>query len=468
MKPAPALFLFPPDASARETGDLSGAAAEAGLAVTRVGTTEELLAALAKDEGWKLVLVSLQVDQVDRAFLARLRGAVAEGARVAVSAPGITLDRAILAREAGGGPLVHEPLDRGALLRFREPDPGPRGGLPLPPVLPAAAGASSGPALVGASPALASILETVAEAGDSAAPVLVEGEPGTGKELVARALHDAGSRRSGPFVSVNCGALPEQSLEVELFGQARGAGAEVRRVGRLERARGGTLFLAEVSELPPILQSRLLQVLREGNFEPVGESRSIPVEFRLVAGAPGGLAAKVRAGGFLEELFQWISAIHLEIPPLRERTEDVIPLAFHYVRFFATRYRRTMEGLTEDAARLLQAHPWPGNTRELRNALDGAVLRNRGGWIGAEDLALEEGSPELTGRGAAPAGYPPTRSLGDVERDHIRKVLRHTGGVMGDAARILGIHRNTLTRKVDRYGLRDDVEPGDRGGGLPA
>jgi len=463
MKPAPALFLFHPDASARETGDLSGAAAAAGLAVTRVGAAEELLAALARDAGWKLVLVSLQADGVDRAFLARLRGAVADGAKVAVSAPGITLERAILAREAGGGPLVHEPLDTGSLLRFREPDPGPRGGLPLPPVLPAPAGASPGPALVGASPALASILDTVTQPGDSAAPVLVEGEPGTGKELVARALHDVGSRRSGPFVSVNCGALPEQALEVELFGQARGAGAgaEARRVGRLERARGGTLFLAEASELPPILQSRLLQVLRQGSFEPVGESRSIPVEFRLVSGAPGGLAAKVRAGGFLEELFRWISAVHLEIPPLRERTEDVIPLALHYVRFFATRYRRAMEGITEDAARLLQAHPWPGNVRELRNTLDGAVLRNRGGWIGAEDLALGDGSPDPAGRGAAPAGYPPTHSLGDVERDHIRKVLRHTGGVMGDAARILGIHRNTLTRKVDEYGLRTDFQPGD-------
>jgi len=467
MKPAPALFLFPPDASARETGDLPGAAAAAGLAVTRVGAAEELLGALARDAGWKLVLVSLQADGVDRAFLARVRGAVGPGTKVAVSAPGVTLDRAILAREAGGGPLVHEPLEAGSLLRFREPDPGPRGGLPLPPAL-AAPGAWPGSALVGASPALAAILQVVAEEGDSAAPVLVEGEPGTGKELVARALHDAGARRSGPFVSVNCGALPEPSLEVELFGQARGAGAEARRVGRLERARGGTLFLAEASELPPLLQSRLLQVLRQGSFEPVGETRSIPVEFRLVAGAPGGLAAKVRAGGFQEELFQWISAVHLEIPPLRERTEDVIPLALHYARFFATRYRRAMEGITEDAARLLQAHPWPGNVRELRNALDGAVLRNRGGWIGAEDLALEDGSPDPTGAGAAHAGYPPTHSLDDVERDHIRKVLRHTGGVMGEAAGILGIHRNTLARKVDRYGLRDDLEPADRGDGRPA
>jgi len=468
MKPAPALFLFPADAAARETGDLEVAATKAGLVATRVRTTVELLSALERAEKLKLVLVSLRTDGVDRGFLAQLRSMVPDGAKVAVSAPGITLDRAILAREAGGGPLVLEPLEPESLLRFRAPDPGPQGGLPLPPGPPTRGGTSPDLAIIGASPALASILETLAEVGDIPAPVLLEGESGTGKELLARALHEAGSRRSGPFVSVNCGGLPEQLLEAELFGQTRGSGSgsgiggEARRVGRLERARGGTLFLAEASELPPILQSRLLQVLRQGSFEPVGETRSIPVEFRLVSGAPVGLAAKVETGGFREELFRWISAVHLQIPPLRERTEDVIPLALHYVRYFASRYRRSMEGITEDAARLLQTHAWPGNVRELRNVLDRAVLRNRHGWIGPEDLALDEGSPRLSGRDAADTGYPPTRSLSDVERDHIRKVLRYTGGAMGDAAALLGIHRNTLTRKVDQYGLREDLQASDQ------
>ncbi|CAN5646197.1 N/A [soil metagenome] len=458
MKSAPALFLFPPDVTVRESGDLDGVAAAAGLAVTRVGTPDELLGALGKPEGWKLVLVSLRTDGVDRGFLAQVCGAVPKGTRVVVSAPGITLDRAILAGEAGGGPLVHEPLQPDALLRFGEEDPGPRGGLPLPPVPVASAAASSGQALVGASPALAAILQAVGDVGHTLAPVLLEGEPGTGKELVARALHETGPTRSGPFISVNCGALPEELLEGELFGQARGAGPgggpETRRVGRLERARGGTLFLAEVSALTPILQSRLLHVLRQGSFEPVGEARSIPVDFRLVTGAPVGLEEKARAGAFRDDLFQWISAVHLEVPPLRERREDVIPLALHFVGAFATRYRRSMEGITEEAARRLQTHAWPGNVRELRNVLDRAVLRNRDGWIGPEDLGLEEGSARLSGPDAADTGYAPTRSLSDVERDHIGKVLRHTGGVMGDAARILGIHRNTLTRKVDQYGLR--------------
>jgi DNA-binding NtrC family response regulator len=280
---------------------------------------------------------------------------------------------------------------------------------------------------------------------------------------VARALHALGRRRNGLFVPVNCSALPEHLLESELFGHERGAveGALARRIGRIERAEGGTLFLEEVDGLSPILQSRVLRIFTEYSIERVGGGQPVPIDARVVASTDRDLDELVERGEFRGDLASRLTAIRIEIPPLRERTEDIVPLALHFASRFAERYARKIEGITDEAIRLLETHGWPGNVLELRNVLDRAVLRARGRWIDAGDLALDAGPPRLSARSQADAGYPPTRSLADVERDHIRKVLHYTRGVMGQAADILGIHRNTLTRKVDQYGLREESAEGE-------
>src|SRR5437764_298415 len=226
--------------------------------------------------------------------------------------------------------------------------------------------------VVGVSPAWRRLMNLVNQVADSSATVLIQGESGTGKELVARAIHERSPRKGGPFIAVNCAALPETLLESELFGYEKGAftGATSRREGRFELAAGGTLFLDEVADLSPVTQPKILRVLQEGEFERLGATKSIRVDVRIVAATNQDLGHMVKEKRFREDLYYRLNVITLNVPPLRERREDVRVLAQHFLRIYAAKNNRTLEGFTDQAMRRLEAYAWPGNVRELENVVE--------------------------------------------------------------------------------------------------
>jgi transcriptional regulator with PAS, ATPase and Fis domain len=288
---------------------------------------------------------------------------------------------------------------------------------------------------------------------ESEATVLLTGESGTGKELLARALHLHSPRRQGPFVAVNCGALPGELLESEMFGHVRGAftGAVRDRVGRFETAAGGTLFLDEVGDLPLPLQVKLLRALQERTFERVGESRSRRSDARIIAASNQDLRRAVQAGRFRDDLFYRLRVVPIEIPPLRERRADVEPLARHLLQRVSSRHGRSL-WLAPEALRALLRYPWPGNVRELENALEYAVAVCRGQTIHSEDLPAEvlDAAPPLPPEPPAAALPSPRR---DGERERLRSVLETHHWRRDEAARSLGMSRTTLWRKMRELDL---------------
>jgi len=298
------------------------------------------------------------------------------------------------------------------------------------------------------SPRMRAALETVEKAAPHDVAVLLRGESGTGKGILARALHAASPRRDRPFVVVNCPTLSEELLASELFGHARGAftGAVRDQEGRVEAAEGGTLFLDEIGEISPALQAKLLRFLQEKRFERVGENRTRTADVRVVAATNRDLEAAVREGRFREDLLYRLNVVEVTVPPLRERPEDVLPLARRFVDFFARQARRPPPELPEATARVLQAWTWPGNVRELRNAVERAVILCPGQVLEPEAfpermLGQAEGRPVLGG----------DFTVEEIEREHILRVLARTP-TQEEAARILGVDASTLWRKRKRYG----------------
>lgn len=229
---------------------------------------------------------------------------------------------------------------------------------------------------IGNSPAIREILQIVERVADTRTTVLITGESGTGKELIARMLHEKSSRANGPFVAVSCAAIPETLLEVELFGAVKGAytGAETDRVGKFEAADGGTLFLDEIGDIPPMIQVKLLRVLQEREIERLGSNKPIPVDVRLVAATNRDLEEAVQAGTFRADLFYRLQVVHIHLPPLRERPEDIPLLVEHFIQRYAQENNRAMQTASPAALQLLQAYPWPGNVRELENAIESAIV----------------------------------------------------------------------------------------------
>jgi len=410
-------------------------------------STSEFLDAL--DEGrWHVLLLALDGDRADEA-LARRVYEQSDGAALFLISPGHTVERVLAAERAGAIALLPDPPDEATLAREVLPILTEPVAVPLGPAPAAREGA-----VVGSSPALLSVYRVIARAAATPAPVLIRGESGTGKELVAHALHDQG--HGGPFVPVNCAAIPDTLLEAELFGFERGAftGAVTASNGRFGRAHGGTLFLDEIGEMSLSLQAKLLRVIETGEVERLGSREPVRVEVRIVAATNRDLRERVRAGGFREDLLFRLAVVEVELPPLRERPDDLEPLAHHFTSRFSAAYGKEIRGFSRGAWDRLREHAWPGNVRELRNTLDRAVILARAGVVRSADLQLGEEAPRTSpAGGAGGVGYPPTVSLREVEARHIRKVLRHTGGHMGEAARILGIHRNTMTAKVREYGI---------------
>jgi DNA-binding NtrC family response regulator len=306
--------------------------------------------------------------------------------------------------------------------------------------------------VVGTSPAMADLLSTAARIAGADAPVLVTGENGTGKSLLARWIHRRSARAAGPFVEVNAGAIPETLFESEMFGHVKGAFTDAReqRAGRFELADGGTLFLDEVGNLPAGAQAKLLRVLDRGEFEPVGSSRTRQANVRIIAATNSDLRDLVAQGRFRQDLFFRLNLVELRLPALRDRRPDVQALAAAALARAAARYRRPVEGFAPSAVAALEAYAWPGNVRELQNVVERAVLLAAAPRIEARDLRLT--APEPT-----PAAGLEEMSLEDAERALLRAALRRSGGSVLEAARSLGLSRSAMYRRMEKLGLRSDV-----------
>jgi formate hydrogenlyase transcriptional activator len=310
--------------------------------------------------------------------------------------------------------------------------------------------------IIGNSPALESVLEQVEQVAPTDSTVLIQGETGTGKELIARAIHNLSARCGRPFIKLNCAAIPFDLLESELFGHERGAftGAIAQKVGRFEMADKGTLFLDEVGDIPPGLQPKLLRVLQEQEFERLGSTRTQQVNIRLVAATNRNLAGMVKRGEFRSDLYYRLNVFPIPLPPLRDRRDDIPALVEHFVEIYSRRMDKQIEHIPPGTMSALTSYQWPGNIRELQNFIERSVIVSSGSGLsaplGSLQAAAETGSIEAT-------------TLEDVEREHIRKILEQTrwvvAGPNGAAAR-LGIKRSTLYFRMQKLGIsRSNREP---------
>ncbi|GAB4242958.1 MAG: sigma-54 dependent transcriptional regulator [Acidobacteriota bacterium] len=323
------------------------------------------------------------------------------------------------------------------------------------------------PGIVGESEGIKRVVRLIRMVARKDPPVLITGESGTGKELVARAIHALSPRSKGPFVAINCGAIPENLLEDELFGHVRGAftDAKATRVGKLEEANGGTLFLDEIGEMRPSLQVKLLRVLEERCFQRLGSNQNIRVDFRVIAATNADLQKKIEAGEFREDLFYRLNVVPIQIPPLRERRSDIPILANHFLKVFAEQYGDPEKTLDPQALKLLMAHSWPGNIRELRNVIElSFILSAERTVIVPEDLpTLDERlgatvhGPQLEALLHLPEeGIDLNQVVSEVEKNLILQSLERTGGNKGKAARLLYLKRTTLVEKLRRMNLLEE------------
>jgi two-component system, NtrC family, response regulator HydG len=311
--------------------------------------------------------------------------------------------------------------------------------------------------IVGNSPAMMRLLETVDQAAPSDANILIAGESGTGKELIAGAIHYNSPRKEFPFVKINCAAITETLLESELFGHEKGAftGADKKKKGQFVQAHNGSILLDEISEMPLTMQAKLLRVLQEREVTPVGSEQTIAVDVRIIASTNKDLTEMVSRNAFRQDLFFRLNVVNLDIPPLRERREDIPELAYHFLQLFAVKNKKTIHGFTPDTMDALLKYFWPGNVRELMNTIERAAVLSRTEYLSLQDFPLitagkyPEGNPDP---GACRETIPPL-PLSEVEKQAILSTLTGTDGNRSEAARRLGITRKTLLKKLKEYGV---------------
>jgi formate hydrogenlyase transcriptional activator len=304
--------------------------------------------------------------------------------------------------------------------------------------------------LIGESPRFRAVLDGVKLVGPAGCAVLIQGETGTGKELIAQAIHDQSERADGPFIKVNCAAIPAGLLESELFGHERGAftGALTQRIGRLQLANRGTLFLDEIGDLPPELQPKLLRALQEQEFERLGSSQTIRVDVRIVAATNQNLAQMVNERKFRADLYYRLNVFPIMLPALRDRADDIPALVRHFVRHFAARMHKQIDGIPDHVMDVLQQHDWPGNIRELQNFVERAVLMTDGPLLHPQLMELTRLSPV--------AAHTPERTLAELERVYITETLQKVNWVVGGpagAAAKLGLPRTTLIARMRKLGI---------------
>jgi len=308
--------------------------------------------------------------------------------------------------------------------------------------------------IIGRSPSMTKLFETVALVAPSAATVLIAGESGTGKELIANAIHQNSPRKDQPFIKVNCAALPETLLESELFGHEKGAftGAIARKQGRFQLAHNSSIFLDEVAEMAPATQAKILRVLQEREFEPVGSTQTIKVDTRVIVATNKILEKEIQEGRFREDLYYRLNVVTVDVPPLRQRREDIPLLADFFLKQYAEKNRRPIEGFTPRATDLLMRHDWPGNVRELENIIERAVIMARGEMITPMEFPIDLQNLDEDLK-ASRIDLTPGRSLKEVEKVVILRTLEEVEGNRTHAARILGISRRTLQLKLKEYGI---------------
>ncbi len=430
---------------------VAGFLAKHGFDVIQAASGQAALARF-KQEPFDLVLTDQKMP--DRSGLEVLEGARAitpETAVIIMTAYG-TIETAVGAMKAGAADYLTKPLNLDELLhrihRVRERQHLLSENRELREAL---AERHRVEGIIGESGAMQEALSLVRRVAPSDATVLIRGESGTGKELIANAIHYASPRAGGPLVKVNCAALSESLLDAELFGHEKGAftGAIATRKGRFELADGGSLFLDEIGDLPAHMQVKLLRVLQEREFERVGSSRPITVNVRLLAATHRDLEDLVRDGRFREDLYYRVNVVTVTLPPLRERRDDLPLLIDHFVRTFATKNSKPIEGLTREARETLLRYDYPGNVRELENLIERAVVLTRDEVIGIADLplTLHDPAPE-------PAAGPGLEAAVEgLERRMIREALARAGGVQTRAADLLGISERVLRYKLKKYGL---------------
>lgn len=314
--------------------------------------------------------------------------------------------------------------------------------------------------IIGGSHVMREVFQLIQKVADSDSTVLISGETGTGKGLAAKAIHCCSQRKDKPFIAINCGAIPENLLESELFGHVKGSftGATANKVGKFERAHGGTLFLDEIGDMSPDLQVKLLKVLEEGEFEPVGGSRTIKVDVRIVAATHRDLDEEVQKGAFREDLFYRLFVIPIQLPALRQRRTDIPLLVGEFLKNFNAKNSRHIEGVTQEALQVLMNHSWPGNVRELKNMIERIVVLKGEGHITARDLPGKmKGAPSAIP--AVPAveitdeGLSLNTAVTEFEKALIVQTLEKTKWVKNQAAKLLQLNRTTLVEKIKRHRL---------------
>ena len=309
--------------------------------------------------------------------------------------------------------------------------------------------------LIGQSDKMQKVFDVVARVSDLPTNVLILGESGTGKEMIARAIHLHGPRAQAPFIAVNCAAIPETLLESELFGYVRGAFTDARRdrIGLFQEASGGVLFLDEISELSLALQAKLLRILEDKEVRPLGSNKTIKVDVQLLSASNRDLAQLIQEGAFRQDLYYRLNVIRLELPPLRDRPEDIPLLADHFLEKFAKTSKRPVSGIDKDALTALMRYHWPGNVRELEHVLERAVLLGNRSMIGLEDLPASCVSVDAQ-NARLNAAMTKAYTLRELEREYIQRVVEDVKGNKTEAAKILGVDRTTLYRKLEDYKIK--------------
>ncbi|HUJ59177.1 MAG TPA: sigma-54 dependent transcriptional regulator [Kofleriaceae bacterium] len=455
-----------------------------------------VLAALLRREGHDVVQAASGLEAIDRladvdVVITDLRMPGADGMEVLRTAaknhphvPVImitaygSVGQAVEAIKAGAFDYIEKPFEQESIRVIVEKAIGQASANRLAPrqtLYPAAETGKFG--LIGTSPEMQAIFAVIEKVADTPSTVLITGESGTGKELVAKALHEQSSRRTEPFIKINCAAIPKTLMESELFGYEKGAftGATSSKPGRFELADGGTLFLDEIGEIPVEMQVKLLRAIQESEFERVGGLKTIKVDVRLITATNRDLEQEIQRGNFREDLFYRLNVVPLQIPPLRLRKGDIPLLVAHIIRKFNERLKKNITGIADDALAALEAHAWPGNIRELENVLERTILFCKGDRIERTDLQLASAAAPEPASSSQPVPIAPededvdepsgeiSGSLKDavraetarVERELIVKALDETGGNVTQAARLLKISRKSLQMKMKEFGLRD-------------
>src|SRR5450755_3372052 len=409
-----------------------------------VGAAQRLL----KTERYDLCLTDMQLPDGDGLELVKWIQQYSPSVPVAVITAHGNVETAVRALKLGAFDFVSKPLDLAGLrklvaaaIKMSEDHDGDTGVF--------------GPRLLGTSPTMQNLREMIGRVARSQAPVHISGESGTGKELVAKLIHESGPRRDGPFVPVNCGAIPTELMESELFGHKRGSftGAVSDKKGLIQSAEGGTLLLDEIADLPLHMQVKLLRVIQEKAVRPVGEQVEVPVDVRILSATHKNLSQLVAEGAFREDLFYRVNVIELRVPSLRERPEDVPELAEAILRRLGRRMKMAPPVLTKDALKALESYPFPGNVRELENILERAITLSTTGEVSASEIQLRPTSPGSTMPANAPNGAALGDHLEDIEREAIVKALEQTRFNKTAAAKVLGMSFRALRYRIKKLGI---------------